>query len=153
SLITVNTVGGANAYSWNTGTNSSVVKYSTNIGGPFVSGPFQTNTNQVYAQFGALAGSSGYNICVQGVNACGSTNNKCDWIRGVVGVPGTITPPAGVVACPNDVKNYSCGASGGATVYNWTLGGSATPITSGQGTTNVSVTFPPALTSAQLCVT
>src|SRR6185436_8147228 len=45
SLVSVNTVGGPNVkYSWNTGTNSSVVKYSTNIGGPFVSGPFQTNT-------------------------------------------------------------------------------------------------------------
>ena len=153
SLITVNTVGGANAYSWNTGTNSSVVLYSTNIGGPFSAGPFQTPTNQVYAQFGALAGSSGYNVCVQGVNTCGSTNNKCDWIRGVVSVPGTITPAASAVACPNEVKNYSCGTSGGATVYNWTLGGSATPITSGQGTQNVQVTFPAAFTTAQLCVT
>ncbi|MEP7170208.1 MAG: hypothetical protein ABI855_12620, partial [Bacteroidota bacterium] len=153
SLITVNAITGAGNYSWNTGTNSSVVLYSTNIGGPFVQGPFQTTANQVYAQFGALAGSSGYNVCVQGVNSCGSTNNKCNWIRGVVGVPGTITPATGAIACPNEVKTYSCGLSGGATVYNWTLSGSAIPITSGQGTQNVQVTFPVAFTSGQLCVT
>jgi len=154
SLISVNAISGTNVqYSWNTGTNSSVVKYSASISGPFVNGPFQTTTNSVYAQFGTLAGSSGYNVCVQGVNDCGSTNNKCDWIRGVVSVPGTITPAAGAVACPNEVKSFSCGISGGATVYNWTLAGSPTPVTSGQGTQNVQVTFPPAFTSGQLCVT
>ncbi|MEP7171723.1 MAG: hypothetical protein ABI855_20285, partial [Bacteroidota bacterium] len=153
STISVNTVAGPNVqYSWNTGSNSSVVKFSTSISGPFISGPFQTTTNSVYAQFGTLAGSSGYNVCVQGVNDCGSTNNKCEWIRGVVGVPGTIAP-ANAVACPNDVKNYSCGVSGGATIYNWTLVGSSVPVTSGQGTQNVEVTFPAAFTSGQLCVT
>lgn len=154
SLITVNIVGGTNVtYSWNTGSNSSVVLYSNNIGGPFTAGPFSTTANQVYAQFGALAGGSGYNICVQGVNPCGSTNNKCVWIRGIVSVPGTITPANGAVACPNDVKNYSCGVSGGASVYSWTLAGSSSPVTSGQGTQNVQVTFPAGFTSGQLCVT
>lgn len=154
SVISVNAISGANVqYSWNTGTNSSVVKFSTSSSGPFVNPPFTTSTNTVYAQFGALAGSSGYNVCVQGVNDCGSTNNKCDWIRGVVSVPGTITPPSAAVACPNEVKNYSCGVSAGAAVYNWTLAGSAAPVTSGQGTQNVQVTFPAAFTSGQLCVT
>jgi len=153
-LMTANPAAGPGiTYSWNTGTNSSVVLFSDNIGGPFTPGPFSTTANTVYAQFGALAGSSGYNICAQAVNGCGSSNNKCSWIRGTVSVPGTITPASGSVACPNDVKNYSCGASGGAATYSWTLGGSAAPITSGQGTQNVQVTFPPAFTSAQLCVT
>ncbi|MEP7168715.1 MAG: T9SS type A sorting domain-containing protein, partial [Bacteroidota bacterium] len=153
-VITVPAVGGTNIrYSWNTGTNSSVVKFSTSISGPFVSGPFQTTTNMVYAQFGALAGSSGYNICVQGVNGCGSTNNRCIWVRGIVGVPGTITPAANSVACPNDIKSYSCGISGGAATYDWTLSGSAAYITSGQHTQNVQVTFPSTFTAGQLCVT
>jgi hypothetical protein len=155
SLITVNPISGSNIhYSWNIGTNSSVVLFSTNIGGPFSPGPFSTLTNQVYAQFGALGGGqSGYYVCVQGVNACGSTNNRCLSIRGTVSGPGAITPANQVVACPGDVKSYACGTSAGASVYNWTLSGSATPITSGQGTQNVQVTFPPAFVSGQLCVT
>jgi hypothetical protein len=154
-LITSNVIAGQNIiYSWNTGSNSSTVLFSTNIGGPFTAGPFQTNTNQVYVQFGALAGGqSGYQVCLQGVNGCGSSINKCLWIRGVVSGPGAITPANQVVACPNDVKSYSCGTSAGASVYNWTLSGSATPITTGQGTQNVQVTFPPAFVSGQLCVT
>ncbi|HKR04859.1 MAG TPA: T9SS type A sorting domain-containing protein [Bacteroidia bacterium] len=153
-LINTTAIGGQNIrYSWNTGTNSGAVLYSTNIGGPFSPAPFQTTSPTVYAQFGALAGSSGYSVCLQGVNGCGSTNNKCTWVRGIVSVPGTINPAANAVACANDVKSYSCGTSAGATVYNWTLSGSATPITSGQGTQNVTVTFPAVFTSGQLCVT
>ena len=151
-LMTTNIVNGQNiTYSWNTGTNSSVVKFSTNAGGPFGPGPFSTTAPEVYAQFGALSGSSGYNVCVQAVNGCGSSNNKCTWIRGVVGVPGNISGP--IVACPNDVKSYSCGLSGGATVYTWTLAGSSTPVTNGQGTPNAEVTFPAGFVSGQLCVT
>jgi len=150
--MSTNVVTGQNiTYSWNTGTNSSVVKFSTNAGGPFVTGPFSTTSPSVYAQFGVLSGSSGYNVCVQAVNGCGSTNNKCTWIRGVVGVPGTIV--GSTVACPNDIKSYSCGLSGGATVYSWTLAGSSSPVTSGQGTPSVGVTFPVGFVSGQLCVT
>ncbi|HKR04952.1 MAG TPA: GEVED domain-containing protein [Bacteroidia bacterium] len=151
-LISTNIVSGQNiTYSWNTGSYSSVVKYSTTAGGPFVTGPFLTTIPSVYVEFGALAGSSGYNICVQAVNGCGSTNNKCSWVRGIVSVPGNIS--GSVVACQNDVKNYSCGLSNGASLYTWTLSGSSSPVTSGQGSPNVSVTFPPAFTSGQLCVT
>ena len=151
SWLQVNTIAGQNVqYSWNTGSGSGAILFSNNIGGPFTPGPFTTNTPDVYAQFGAPV-ASGYYVCVQGVNGCGSTNNKCQWVRGKVSVPGSIF--GSEVACPNDVKNYVAAASAGATVYNWTLGGSATPVTSGQGTTNVSVTFPPAFVSGQLCVT
>ncbi|HKR05839.1 MAG TPA: T9SS type A sorting domain-containing protein [Bacteroidia bacterium] len=151
SWLQVSTIAGQNVqYSWNTGSGSGIILFSNNIGGPFTPGPFTTNTPDVYAQFGAPV-ASGYYVCVQGVNSCGSTNNKCTFIRGKVSVPGTIQ--GSEVACPNDVKPYSAGASAGATVYSWTLAGSATPVTSGQGTTNVSVTFPPAFVSGQLCVT
>ncbi|HKR06886.1 MAG TPA: T9SS type A sorting domain-containing protein [Bacteroidia bacterium] len=151
SQVLVNAIAGQNVqYSWNQGSGSGAVLFSNNIGGPFSAPPFVTSIPSVYAQFGA-AGGSGYDICVQGVNGCGSTNNKCDWVRGKVSVPASIS--GSQVACPNDVKNYVAAASAGASIYNWTLGGSATPITSGQGTTNVSVTFPPAFVSGQLCVT
>ncbi len=155
SLITVNTVGGPNIqYSWTTGSGSGVILFSNNISGPFSSPPFLTATNQIYAQFGAISGGqSGYNICVQGTNACGSTNNKCVFIRGKVSVPGTITPSGGAVACPNDVTNYACGLSGGASMYIWTLNGSPAAITVGQGTPNVQVTYPVGFTGGSLCVT
>jgi hypothetical protein len=156
-LITSNVISGQNIiYSWNTGSNSSTVLFSTNIGGPFTAGPFQTNTNQVYVQFGALAGGqSGYQVCLQGVNGCGSSINKCLWLRGVVSGPGVITPPDGVVACENTTQLYSCGLSAGATVYNWTLNGSAAAVTpnAGNNPTNVSVVFPSGFTTGQLCVT
>ncbi|MEO5571801.1 MAG: T9SS type A sorting domain-containing protein, partial [Bacteroidia bacterium] len=149
SLITSNGVGGQNInYSWNTGTTSSVVKFSDNVGGPFVSGPFLTSVNSVYAQFGAVT-TSGYDICVQGVNGCGSTNNKCTFVRGKVSVPSTITGPN--VACPGDLKNYSCSLSGGASLYTWSFNIPGAVITN-NGTPSVQVTFP-AFTSGQLCVT
>jgi subtilisin-like proprotein convertase family protein len=93
ALINVNTVNGQFVkYSWNTGSNSSQVQFSTSSNGPFAAGPFITSTNQVYAQFGTLAAhSSGYNICVKGINGCGVINNKCVFVRGKVSVPNAIT--------------------------------------------------------------
>jgi hypothetical protein len=156
SLINVTPVGGTNIhYSWNVGTNSSVVLFSTTNGPPWLPGPFNTTTSQVWAQFGALgAGQSGYNVCVQGVNGCGSTANRCVWVRGTVTGPGPITPTAGV-ACPNTTQAYSCGLSAGATVYTWTLNGAQGPISpnGGNNPTNVTVSFPSGFTSGQLCVT
>ncbi|MEP7169239.1 MAG: T9SS type A sorting domain-containing protein, partial [Bacteroidota bacterium] len=148
--ISSNTVGGQNIrYSWNTGSSSSIVKFSANSSGPFVNGPFITTSNTVYAQFGALAGSSGYNVCVKAFNGCGNTNNKCKWIRGIVGVPGTIT--GSVVACSGDTKSYTAGIAGGASIYNWTFSVPGTVITN-NGNQTVSVAFP-TFTSGQLCVT
>jgi large repetitive protein len=63
-----------------------------------------------------------------------------------VGVPRIITP-ANPVACPNDVKNYTCGASGGATGYNWTVPVGCT-ITSGDNTNSIQVGFPNPYTGA-----
>ncbi|MBL7929733.1 MAG: hypothetical protein JNL47_09740, partial [Bacteroidia bacterium] len=96
TLVTTNAVSGQNIqYSWNTGSYSSVVQFSNNIGGPFTAGPFVTTTNQVYAQYGALGGStSGYNICVQAINGCGVSNNKCNFSRGTVSTPVGITGSA-----------------------------------------------------------
>ncbi|HKR06368.1 MAG TPA: M36 family metallopeptidase [Bacteroidia bacterium] len=153
-LVTANsTITPGTTYQWSTGGNSPVVLFSNLQTGPFVAGPFATTGKTVWAQFGALITGTYYYVCAKAVNGCGiSATYKCQTVRGIVGVPGTITP-ANPVACPNDVKNYSCGASAGAAIYSWTLGGSATPVTSGQGTQNVQVTFPPAFVSGQLCVT
>jgi subtilisin-like proprotein convertase family protein len=100
-LITVNTVSGQFVkYSWNTGSNSSQVLFSNDVGGPFAAGPFTTSATQVYAQFSTLAAnSSGYNICVKGINGCGVTNNKCTFVRGKVTTPSAITGTS--VQCAN----------------------------------------------------
>ncbi|MBL0340944.1 MAG: hypothetical protein IPP71_08455 [Bacteroidetes bacterium] len=66
-------------------------------------------------------------------------------------IPGAIV--GSTVACPSTTLSYSCGSSVGATTYTWTLNGSTGAITSGQGTTNVQVTFPGGYTTGQLCVT
>ncbi|MEP7170985.1 MAG: T9SS type A sorting domain-containing protein, partial [Bacteroidota bacterium] len=139
-------------YSWTTGTSpSSTVLFSNSQTGPFSAGPFATTGNTVWAQFATLTGGSYYNVCAKSVNSCGSSvAKKCQSVRGIVGTPGTIIGSS--VACHSSVISYSCGASGGATIYNWTLAGSPAAITSGQGTTNVTVTYPGAFTTGQLCV-
>ncbi|HKR04976.1 MAG TPA: T9SS type A sorting domain-containing protein [Bacteroidia bacterium] len=151
-LMTVNATGPGLTYTWNTTTNPSVVLFSNSPGGPWSAGPFPTSGNTVYAQFGSVVG-SGYNICAHAINSCGSNiANKCTFIRGKVGTPGNIN--GSIVACPGTSKAYGCGASAGASVYTWTLGGSTSPITSGQGNnTGVLVTYPAGFTSGQLCVT
>jgi hypothetical protein len=155
ALVTLTTAGGPGiTYSWVQGTGSNTVLFSNNIGGPFAAGPIATASSQVYAQFGAPTGWSGYYVCAQAVNGCGSTADLCKWVRGIVSGPGPITPATQVVACPNDVKNYSCGPSAGASVYTWTLNGSQAPITpNGGNNTSVQVTFPSNFVSGQLCVT
>ncbi|HKR05506.1 MAG TPA: T9SS type A sorting domain-containing protein [Bacteroidia bacterium] len=138
-------------YSWNTNTNPSVVQCSNSPGGPWSNSPFVTAGNTVYAKYGNVIG-SGYNVCAQATNACGSAINKCIWIRGKVSIPGNIA--GSTVACSGNAITYNCGASTGASIYTWTLGGSTAPITGGQGgNVNVQVTFPAGFTSAQLCVT
>jgi PKD repeat protein len=153
-LMTANsaTVAGT-TYEWSTGGNSPIVLFSNSQTGPFAAGPFVTTGKTVWAQFGALITGTYYYVCAKAINGCGvSAVYKCLSVRGTVGIPGTITP-ANLIACPNDIKNYSCGVTSGATLYNWSLAGSASPITSGQGTQNVQVTFPPVFVSGQLCVT
>ncbi|MEP7168102.1 MAG: HYR domain-containing protein, partial [Bacteroidota bacterium] len=138
------------SYSWNTGINQSVMKFSNSINGPFVSGPFTTTTNTVYAQFGALVGASGYNVGVNISNSCGNSGYFYKWVRGIMGTPGTISGTP--IACANQSGvNYSVVQTVSTAVYNWTF---STPgaVFNGQGTNNVSVTFP-AFTSGQLCVT
>ncbi|MBL7930142.1 MAG: hypothetical protein JNL47_11810, partial [Bacteroidia bacterium] len=147
SLITTNAVSGQNIqYSWNTGTSSSTVLFSNNIGGPFTVGPFVTNTNQVYAQFGSLAtSSSGYNICVQGLNGCGTTNNKCNFTRGTVSTPVGITGSS--IQCSGAIGQlYSVTgpAPAGVETYVWSFSVGGAVITSLDPPLNsqVSIDFP-----------
>ncbi len=147
ALVTANTVSGQNIqYGWNTGTSSSGVLFSDNMGGPFVAGPFVTNTNQVYVQYGALGvSSSGYNICVQGFNGCGTTNNKCNWTRGTVTVPAGITGPA--VQCSGatgQLYNVTLPLPAGVETFIWTFSVPGAVITPLDPPLNsqVSINFP-----------
>ncbi|MEO5569886.1 MAG: HYR domain-containing protein [Bacteroidia bacterium] len=144
----------SNAYSfdyiWNTGINLSVVKFSDNVNGPFVSGPFTTTGNIVYAEFGSLIGASGYNVGVEISNSCATSAYFYKWVRGIMGTPGNISGSS--VACSNQTGvNYSVVNMLSTAVYNWTFSVAGATF-SGQGTNNVSVNFP-AFTSGQLCVT
>jgi hypothetical protein len=156
ALVTTNIVSGQNIqYSWNVGTNSSVVLFSTSSGGPFSPGPFVTSTNQVYAQFGALgAFQSGYNICVQGINGCGSSNNKCTWVRGAVSTPGPITGPTVVCSgATNQVYSVSSPLPAGVQTFVWSFSVQGAVITPVDPPLNsqVSINFP-AFSSGTLSV-
>jgi len=61
--------------------------------------------------------------------------------------PGAIAAPNGTKACPGDIMHYSIAAVLNATSYAWTapLGGT---VTSGQGTTSVTVTYDAGFTTS-----
>lgn len=109
--------------------------------------PYTTSSNAVTITLGNAV-SSGWYICVQGGNPCNTTiNTKCNWIRGSVTQPLSIS--GNIVACPNTSGSYSTPAVTGAETYAWSITGDAT--VSGSGTT-VTVNFGPSFTSGTLCV-
>ncbi|MBL7915564.1 MAG: T9SS type A sorting domain-containing protein [Bacteroidia bacterium] len=139
--VTTNAVSGAAGYTWS-GPAGTLFN-----GQP---GPFTTATNSVSVEFGVLTVNSGYDICVKAVNACGQTNNKCKWVRGLVSTPAPIIGQS--VSCPLDVKTYTVSPVVGASNYFWT----ATPqmqILAGQGTATVTVRFLAPFTTGSICVT
>jgi parallel beta-helix repeat protein len=141
ATVSCNAVSGATGYTWS-GPAGTLFN-----GQP---GPVTTLTNTVSVEFGILTVTSGYNICVQAINACGQSNNKCVWIRGNVSVPAPINGLS--VACPLDVKTYSVTPVVGAANYFWT----ATPqmqIIGGQGTSTITVRFLSPFNSGNICVT
>lgn len=145
-LINVNTVSGHFVkYSWNTGSNSSQVLFSTDPGGPFTAGPHVTSGTQVYAQFSSLAtNSSGYNICVKAINGCGVTNNKCTFVRGKVTTPSAIT--GSPVQCANatgqiySVANLPAGTE--TFIWNFSVPGAVITPLDPPLNSQVSVDFP-----------
>jgi hypothetical protein len=145
-----NVAGGVINFSWTVASGSSPVQFSSNIGGPFSNGPYVTSGNTVYAKFISLnSGSSGYNVCVKGVNGCGSgTSNRCGFIRGATSTPGFITGPTAV--CPSQAGvGYTAGTVTGGGVYTWSFPGATFTA---QGSAITGVNFP-ANTNGQLCVT
>jgi hypothetical protein len=153
-LITTQAIGGTDIhYSWNTGTNSSVVLFSPNIGGPFSPGPFQTTTNQVYAQFGTLIGSSGYNICVQGSKRMRQHQQQMFVNKRSSKRTGHDHPPEQRSSLSRKCEEYSCGISGGATQYNWTIRRLTGSNHHRTGHNKCTGDLPNRIHSGQLCVT
>lgn len=136
--VTTAAIAGASYYQWSAPAGSLI----NGLPSPQItSGPSMTLT------LGAPV-SSGWYICVQGGNPCGTTvNTKCNWIRGTVTSPLSIS--GNIVACPNTGDSYSCPAVTGADGYVWTITGDATVIGTG---TSATVSFGPSFTSGQLCV-
>jgi hypothetical protein len=141
-VITTNAVLGATGYNW-----SGPPQVLFN-GQP---SPYISATNSVTVSYTALptGGQSGWNICVQAVNACGaSPNTKCTWIRATLTQPSAIS--GSIIACPSSSGTYSIPAVAGATSYQWTATGTDISV-SGTGT-SATVTFGPGFTSGTLCV-
>ncbi|HNP98058.1 MAG TPA: proprotein convertase P-domain-containing protein [Bacteroidia bacterium] len=146
--ITCATVPGATSYNWIApagvlinGQNSPVISVSTTVTLTFTALP--------------PAGTSGWNICVAGVNPCGtSANTKCHWVRATISTP---SPIAGsTIGCPSSSGTYSVNAVDGAAQYVWSVTGNATINGGGATVTttvpNVTVNFGNAFSSGQICV-
>jgi hypothetical protein len=69
-----------------------------------------------------------------------------------VALPGAAGPISGpAIVCKSNTYNYSVGTISGATSYNWTVPTGAT-ISSGQGTTNISVNYGASAVSGNVSV-
>lgn len=103
-------------------------------------------TTSVSVTFGSNAGQ----ICVTATGACGTSAASCLTVS--LGAPPS--PPASITGgssfCSGATATFSCSTVTGATSYNWTVP-AGTTITSGQGTTSITVTL--GSTGGQVCVT
>ncbi|MEO0312604.1 MAG: hypothetical protein RIQ89_2261, partial [Bacteroidota bacterium] len=137
-VVTTSVIAGASYYQWS-------APAGTTINGQ--PSPVITSSPSATIVLGPYV-SSGWYICVQGGNPCGTTiNTKCNWIRGIVTQPGIISGNS--LACANTSGNYSIAPVAGAQVYTWAITGDAS--VSGTGT-SVTVNFGPTFTTGTLSV-
>lgn len=109
-----------------------------------------STTNSITVNF--AAGFAGGNICVRALNSCGQSANTCKAIS-LLAIPAA---PAAILggqsnACPSTTKSYSVNPVVNATSYTWTAPTNST-IVSGQGTTNITLSFANNFTGGQLKV-
>ena len=92
------------------------------------------------------------NLCVTSNNQCGSSLVRVLSIRSTPAAPGTITGNTNNL-CPNGVNNptYSIAAVAGASNYTWTAP-TGTTISSGQGTTSITLNVSSTFVSGTLSV-
>ncbi|MBI4945652.1 MAG: T9SS type A sorting domain-containing protein [Bacteroidetes bacterium] len=106
-------------------------------------------TAAITVNFGTTSGNIG-NICVDASNSCSTSSQSCQAISVSSSTPAIPTGITGATTvCSGQVGNYSIASVARATSYAWTVpsGGS---VTSGQGTTAVTITF--GNTSGNICV-
>jgi large repetitive protein len=129
---TISSVTGATSYNWTVPSGATI-----NSG---------QGTTSISVTYGVNAGQ----VCVTATGACGTSPSTC--LTVTLGTapasPGAITGPT--TFCPTETFSYSISAVSGATSYTWTVPTGST-INSGQGSTNISVTF--GANAGQICVT
>lgn len=132
-------VAGATSYTWTAPSGASITAGQ--------------GTTLVTVNFSSGTFTSGY-LSVKSNNACGSSAVRKILLRSVPATPGTITgPTAGL--CPAGISSatYTITAVAGAKTYSWIVP-SGVSISSGQGTTSLTVSFSSGtFTSGNLLVT
>lgn len=121
--FTAATVSGATTYTWSVPTGASLLSgQGTKIASINVSSSFNSG-----------------NVCVTADNSCMSSKPRCVAIKKTPSVPTTLTGPTTVCAGQQNVT-YQTNSVFGANNYQWIVP-SGSIITSGQGTTSITVNF------------
>lgn len=129
----VNPVNGADTYNWTVPNNATIVSGA--------------GTETITVDFGV--GFTGGDICVSASNICVTTADRCVTVNTVPGDAQNISGQ--ITSVCNSTQIYSTPSVSGATGYNWTVPSGAS-ITSGQGTTSITVDYTGSFTSGNICV-
>jgi len=105
-------------------------------------------TSQIVLAFGS--GFVSGNLSVTAANCKGTSAARTLALAKNPAAPASITGPV-LEVCEGSTRNYSCPAVTGATIYTWAVPSGAV-INSGQGTRNISVTFPASFLSGTIRV-
>jgi PKD-like domain/SprB repeat/CHU_C Type IX secretion signal domain len=133
-IYSITGVYSASSYQWSVPTNAQIISGQ--------------GTQQITVQ---LNGAGNASVCVQAVNACGSSAQRCINVtvnNGANLSAGSISGPNQF--CPIAASNYSIATVPGATAYQWSLLPGASN-TAGQNTTNIAVNWGTA-SNGQVCV-
>ena len=107
-------------------------------------------TTSINAAFGNISG----NVCVKASNACETSGQTCMAVSvdPIPNTPGNITGLLNVTQGRANV-NYFIASVNGASAYTWNYTGTGLTISSGTGTTSITVNFSCTATSGNLTVT
>jgi large repetitive protein len=133
-----------NVYSVNAVTNATYA-WTVPAGSTITSGQ---GTNSITVTFGSTSG----NISVISSNSCG-TSNAAIAVTLSSGLPATPATPSGNVSPLISTSfTYTIAVIAGATNYTWSVSSTNATITSGQGTTSVTIAFNATPTTMNICV-
>lgn len=152
SVITGNTGGVCNStgniYSISAVPNTSYYTWTVPTGASIINGQ---STTSISVNYGATF--TGGNIVVAASNACGqspSNTPRILTVQGAAATPGIISGQVNGL-CSQTAITYSIAAVNGASSYTWTVPANAT-ISSGQGSTSVTINFTNNFTNGSICV-